>query len=99
MDAPGRDGAETAAVDRDPAAAVPPGREVRLVRRESEDAAAVDRAVRGAVELVGDREAAGRRGGAGAADADARAAQHSSPAPEHERALREVDLDRHRGAS
>src|SRR2546423_9641554 len=93
MHAAGRYGAEPAAVDRHPASAAPAGREVRLMRRESEDAAAVDRAVRRAVELVRDGEAAGRSRRTGPADAHARAPQHPALAVEHERAPRQVDLD------
>ena len=58
------------AMDRDPVAARPAARQLRLAGREREDAAAVDGAVRGAAELVGDGEAAGRRRRTGRADAD-----------------------------
>src|SRR5919108_153096 len=77
MEASCADRTSRAAVDGEPVTPGPAGREVRLVTREREDAAAVDGGVVGAAELVGDREAAYRRGRSGGADAEANRADEA----------------------
>ena len=66
-------------VDRQPVAARPAREQLRLVAREGEGAAAVGGGRVVGVELVGDREAAGRRLRAGAADRDRERAHRSRP--------------------
>jgi hypothetical protein len=82
-----------AAVDREPVAARPPRRRTRLVAREGEDAAAVGAGSK-VGQLVGDGEAAGRSGRAGAPIATATRRRISPPAPEPELRPREVDVER-----
>src|SRR5438067_9459864 len=96
VEAAGADGARCrAGVDREAVAAPPAAREVRLVAREREDAAAVDRGVVGAVQLVGDAEAADRRGRDGGADTDRDPADDAFSEPDAKLAPGKVDLERY----
>src|SRR5512133_739557 len=91
-----RRGADSAAaVDRDPVPAGPARRQVRLMGRERENAAAVGGRIK-AGELVGDAEAADRRRSVGGSDPDG-GAKHYGPAPtQPQQAAGEVDVDRDR---
>ena len=86
------------AVNGDAVAAGPAGREVRLAGGEGDDAAAVgaDGEAVGR-ELVGDLEAAGRRGRAGAADADRDLAHELAGAADADPRLGERDVERRAG--
>src|SRR3954470_8144017 len=81
-------------MDREPVAALPPGGRVRLVTRQSEDAAAVVRAVAPASELVGDRVAPGWCRRAGAADADGGGAHDPTALEQLKAPSGEIDPDR-----
>src|SRR5919197_3213719 len=78
-------------VDGDPVAAGPARRQVRLVGREGDDAAAVEGPVARAGELVCDGEAARRRRRPGTPDADRHAPQDPVALFEQEQATRAVE--------
>ena len=82
------------AVDRDPVAAEPPGRQVRLGRAERQCAAPVRGRVEIAAEGVGDRESARRGFDARRADGHRESAHDAVAALEHRAPRRQVDDDR-----
>ena len=85
-------------MDREAVAAGPAREQLRLVAGEREQAAAVGRGRVARTELVGDREAPGRRLGARAPDGDRERADRAAVAAQRQPPRGAVDVDRPVGA-